>query len=437
MPALAHVKEAAARLFSGGAPEPALLLYDAIVAAAPLAYEARIRVADCALALGLTDRSVAIYRAVAWYCLRAGHPLPALVCARVLQAHGALADDLVATLVATYGSESELLGKRGARVASPLPGMEVPVPDLRAAPPPDAVARALARAERATEGFVDWPQALHPIPLFSDLSEAAFRRVLATTTLGRLPGDTLLIRQGEPGTSFFFVASGEVRVFSQAASGQVLELARLHENAVFGEMALLSAQPRIASVQTVGEVDVLELGRQSLAAVADEVGAVAQALHAFTRDRLLGNLMAQSPLFRPFDRQQQRELLRRFTSHDVGAGAVILAEGDPGRGLFVVLQGELEVTRQGAEGALRLGTLHAGEVFGEIALVRGGPTSATVTATRPSTVLFLGRESVERMAAAFPEVRRYLEQLAGDREIDNQLTAGIDLDLDDDHRVLV
>jgi hypothetical protein len=41
------------------------------------------------------------------------------------------------------------------------------------------------------------------------------------------------------------------------------------------------------------------------------------------------------------------------------------------------------------------------------------------------------------MVAAFPELRRYLEELAGDREIDNQLAAGIEIDFEEDQRVLV
>ena len=262
-------------MFSGGKPEVALRLYDAIVAAAPLCHDARIRVADCAMAMGKTAEAAAVYRSVAWYCLRAGHPLAALVCARVLQAHGQLADDLLATLVVTYGSESEQIGKLAARIASPPPDTEVPVPDGTGAAPADLMSRALARAEHATDDISRWPAALHPIPLFSALSEAAFRRVLATVTLQRLPADTLVIREGEPGTSFFFVAAGELCVFSGGGPmGGPVELARLHENAVFGEMALLSAQPRSASVRTVGEVDLFELGRQSLAAVADEVASV-------------------------------------------------------------------------------------------------------------------------------------------------------------------
>jgi len=449
MVSLADVKRSAATLFGQGQHLAALRLYDAIVAVAPLDYDSRIRVADCALAMG-DPRAANIYRQTAWYCIKAGHPLAALVCARVLEAHGADPSDIVASLVVTYGSESELLGKVAARIALPAESLPVPVPDVRLAAPPDAVATAIARAEHATDAFKDYPESLHPIPLLSSLSEAAFKRVLGTLLLRRLPTGALVIREGEPGNSFFFVAGGQLRVFATDGLGRQTELARLGENAVFGEMALLSAQPRTASVGCDSEVDLLEVGRQSLATLADELGPVAEALHGFTRERLLGNLMATSALFKPFNRMQQRDLLRRFTSHDMSSGTVVINEGEEGRGLFVVLSGELEVTRRTADGQRRsgqdsllaagttvpLGGLKPGDVFGEMSIIRNARTAATVTATRPATVLFLAREYVSRIVSGVPEIKSYLEALAEDREIDNQLALGED-ETPADERILI
>jgi CRP-like cAMP-binding protein len=426
MVSLGDVKRSAETLFAQGQHVPALRLYDAIVAAAPLDFEARIRVADAALALG--DAGAArVYRAAGWYCLRSGHPLSALVCARVLEAHGGDASDLTAALVVSYGSESDLLARGATRIPLPPDTLQVAVPDVRqpVAAPAEVVAAALDRAEHATDKLDQLPTALHAIPLLSSLSEAAFRRVLGTLVLRRMPAGALVIREGEPGNAFFFVASGQLRVYATDGLGRETELARLGENAVFGEMALLSAQPRSASVSCLTEVDLLEVGRQALASLADELGPVAEALHGFTRERLLGNLMATSPLFRPFNRLQQRDLLRRFTSHDVAPGTVVIHEGEQGRGLFVVLSGELDVSRRGADGsAVPLGGLRTGDVFGEMAMLRHAQTTATVIAVRPATVLFLGREYVERIVAAVPEIKSYLEALAEDREIDNQLVLG-------------
>jgi CRP-like cAMP-binding protein len=434
MVSLGDVKRSAATLFAQGQYLAALRLYDAVVAAAPLDVDARIRVADCALALG-DPGAARVYRAAGWYCLRSGHPLSALVCGRVLEAHGADASDLTAALVVTYGSESDLLGKGAARIPLPPDALAIAVPDVRQPAPPDAARAALDRAEHAA-ATAELPAALHPIPLLSALSEAAFRRVLGTLVLRRLPAGALVIREGEPGEAFYFVASGRLRVYATDGLGRQTDLAELGESAVFGEMALLSAQPRSASVACLTEVDLLEVGRQSLAQLADELGPVAEALHGFTRERLLGNLMATSPLFRPFPRLQQRDLLRRFTSHDVAPGTVVIREGEQGRGLFVVLSGELDVSRRGSDGqSVPLGGLRTGDVFGEMAVLRNAATTATVVCVRQATVLFLAREYVSRIVAAVPEIKSYLEALAEDREIDNQLVMGEDAPADE--RILI
>jgi CRP-like cAMP-binding protein len=134
---------------------------------------------------------------------------------------------------------------------------------------------------------------------------------------------------------------------------------------------------------------------------------------------------------------QQRDLLRRFTSHDVAPGTVVINENEEGRGLFVVLSGELDVSRRAADGqTVPLSTLKTGDVFGEMALVRNARTTATVVAQRPATVLFLAREYISKIVAAVPEIRSYLEALAEEREIDNQLVLGED-EIPADERVLI
>jgi len=68
--------------------------------------------------------------------------------------------------------------------------------------------------------------------------------------------------------------------------------------------------------------------------------------------------------------------------------------------------------------------------------LRNVRTTATVVSTRSATVLFLAREYVARIVEAMPEIRSYLEALAEDREIDNQLVLGED-DTPADERILI
>jgi CRP-like cAMP-binding protein len=437
---LGEIRGHAVKLFARGEALHALRCYDAIVAAVPHDYDARMKLADCLVALGERAAAAEVYRAVAWYCAKAGHPLDAVVCTRLIEATtGTPAEEIIAALVTMYGRGSDLLGKVAARLAPPAPDTPIPnPPDLRAPPAADLVAAAAHRARHCLDGFDEFPEALHPIPLLSELSDQAFRRVLQALVVKRLPEGELVIREGEPGTSFFFVAGGEVRVSATDALGHTTELARLHEGSLFGEMALISSQPRTATVQVVGEADLLEIPREALAAIAGELAQVAAALERFTRDRLLKNLVATSPLFRPFSRVQQLDLLRRFSSHDAALGTTIIREGEAGRGLFVVLSGEVEVTKRDELGIeVPLATLKAGDVFGEISLVRGVPSTATVTAARPSTVLFLARDYFARLLEAVPQIRQYFEQLSVDRLLETRLLLQDDQIVEEDERVLV
>ncbi|HTG47370.1 MAG TPA: cyclic nucleotide-binding domain-containing protein [Actinomycetota bacterium] len=67
------------------------------------------------------------------------------------------------------------------------------------------------------------------------------------------------------------------------------------------------------------------------------------------------------------------------------SGSVIAAEGEPGAGLFIIDQGEADVTI----GGKRINRLHPGDFFGEMALLDGGPRTATVTAVTDVTLFVL------------------------------------------------
>jgi CRP-like cAMP-binding protein len=175
-------------------------------------------------------------------------------------------------------------------------------------------------------------------------------------------------------------------------------------------------------VAVVGEADVIEVSKTALMHVIAGVPSVREALDRFSRERLIKNLLQTSPLFVPFTKSQQGELLRHFEGHEMEAGVDIIVEGERGQGLFVILSGEVDViSRAASADPVKLARLRAGDMFGEMSLVTDQPTSATVRAATAATVLFLAREYVERLAEAVPEIQAYFEQLALGRARDNTL----------------
>ncbi|HEY2729405.1 MAG TPA: cyclic nucleotide-binding domain-containing protein [Polyangia bacterium] len=418
---LGELKAEARTLLRAGEVGAALTAYDHILASNPLDYDSRLKVADLLAGTGDRDGAVALYRALALHDIRSGHALPGLVAFKRLEALGERADEVVEALSGLYAHGAPSLAKFAARQAPVDMDSEVPRLDLTKAPDVAAAAsRARARALDFSV-FVQYPEQFLPLPFFSELPREVFRPVVNALRLRRLVDGDFVIREGEPGVAFYLVATGQVRVFATQGGRQV-ERGRLHEGALFGEMSLLTQQPRTASVQVVDEADILELARESMASLTAEVPSLAVALDKFARERLLKNLLATSPLFRPFNHQQQLDLIRRFDGHEIAAGTVVIREGDAGQGLFVVLSGEVEVSkRQAGGGELALARLRAGDVFGEMSLLTNQPTSATVTAALPSTILFLARDYFQRLIQALPAIRKYFEELAQRRHIETRI----------------
>lgn len=117
--------------------------------------------------------------------------------------------------------------------------------------------------------------------------------------------------------------------------------------------------------------------------------------------QLKRDILARMPLFRPLN---DREILRVLQVTDVityRPGEVVISEGEKGEELFIVLSGQLKVSRKGAEVA----TLAPGAHVGEMALVRSQPRSATVTAETLSELMVIRRQE-------FFEILRKEHQLA-------------------------
>ena len=88
-------------------------------------------------------------------------------------------------------------------------------------------------------------------------------------------------------------------------------------------------------------------------------------------------LVRRVPLFARLDDRELKTLASSFTERSFQAGQNLTTEGQGAAGFFVIESGEASVT---VDGETR-GTLGPGDYYGEIALLDGGPRTATITAT--------------------------------------------------------
>jgi CRP-like cAMP-binding protein len=409
---LRDLKAEARNLNKSGQFAAALAAHDQMLAKNPLDSESRRRIADLLLRLGDKAGAVEVYRAVAMHDVRSGHLLPALVGCKMLESLGQNVDLIVAAMARNFAHGAPTLAKFAARQAPvDLDAPIDPVPPGAAADVAKLAARAKARALDLSV-FVQYPEQFLPVAFFSELPPELFPAAVRMARVMRGGDGDVVFREGDPGSAFYFVAAGEVRVVAggkpiDGRPTRAVELTHLLEGAMFGELALLTDQPRTASILVVGEADLLEVSRAAVAELTRTVPVLAERLDRFARERLLKNLLASSPLFKPFDNQQQMELIRRFEGIDIAAGTTVIRENEIGQGLFVILLGEVEVVKHGKPVA----RLRSGDLFGEMALLGDAPTNAEVRTVVPTSILFLGRDYFRRLVSALPTLRKYFEDL--------------------------
>ncbi len=126
--------------------------------------------------------------------------------------------------------------------------------------------------------------------------------------------------------------------------------------------------------------------------------------HAHLPDDEIVARLRETPLFAGVDDAPLRDLVARGEIVDLAPGEVLIREGDEADALFVVLDGELEVTRQSGESRIPLAVVGPGSLQGEIAALEGGRRLASVSATREAEVLRIPVEALRELLATGPDV---------------------------------
>lgn len=113
--------------------------------------------------------------------------------------------------------------------------------------------------------------------------------------------------------------------------------------------------------------------------------------------------LAEVDIFQGVPEEVLAQLALGASPEALEAGAYVFVEGEPGRDVYLVLEGAIELTRTVGRGELqRLALMDRGQVFGELALFDGLPRSATATAFVRATVLRLPAELIARLLGEAP-----------------------------------
>jgi len=297
------------------------------------------------------------------------------------------------------------------------------------------------------------------LPVFQGTSKALLEKNAGAVVRRVFPPGAVVCREGEYGSTAFYLLEGEAEVFLAApiahlegtprASGLFRRLAgflqalvrRAPEEAgeggggtipidgpvdlpldnpiaalkageLFGEMTCLSFYPRSATVRARTRVVALEMLRNILDLLKRGSKTFKEQLDANYRARALDTHLKGLPLFRGLTPEFVARLRDKVALVSYEPGQPICRQGEPADRLFLIRTGFVRVSQASPGGEVTLQYLHRGDYFGEMGLLGAGVRTATCTALDHVEVVQIGQEDFADMMRQFPGMRAGMEAKA-------------------------
>jgi CRP/FNR family cyclic AMP-dependent transcriptional regulator len=130
--------------------------------------------------------------------------------------------------------------------------------------------------------------------------------------------------------------------------------------------------------------------------------------------RKAASLLGRVEPFRGLDDRARLTMVERAAHRVVNRGQMVFWQDDPGEAMFVLLEGSVKLVVCSRDGDLiELYRHDAPAVFGELAVLDGGPRSASAEAVEPSTLLMVTRAELLRLIRADEQVAEALLRILG------------------------
>jgi CRP-like cAMP-binding protein len=123
-------------------------------------------------------------------------------------------------------------------------------------------------------------------PLFEVLGDEERDAIVREMEVETHSEGSVIINEGDPGTSMYIIASGEVKVYTRGTgSTGTVYLARLGEGDFFGEVSVLTGKPRTATITASQRTELLRLDKEKLDGVLAKYPGLRKVLDEFYKKR--------------------------------------------------------------------------------------------------------------------------------------------------------
>ncbi len=237
------------------------------------------------------------------------------------------------------------------------------------------------------------------------LLAADFRRV-------RIAEGQTVFTCGASADHYYLIRSGSASVHVAAPGGRLRQVAVLEAGDQFGEMALINDSHRSAEIRAITP---LALYRLSGKAFRSWLVRFPELDERF-RQRFAFQQWMERWSKRAITSVSLDALLASGREQTHAAGDLILREGDPAESFYLVMEGTVEAFAEAGGRKLSLGTQGPGELFGEMAALRGAHRRASTQAACPCRLLRIDINTAANVVEDFGALQRQLEFIARQRQ---------------------
>lgn len=196
-------------------------------------------------------------------------------------------------------------------------------------------------------------------------------------------------------------------------------MARLNAGDLFGEMTCLSRYPRSATVVAETDCEMLEM-LQNMLQVCQRNPVFKKRLDDTYRERALANHLRSVPILSGVDDAFIEYLRQRVELVSVEPGTVIFKEGDVGDAFYIIRIGFVKVSKKFPGGDMVLSYLPRSAFFGEMALLGNSPRGATCEAIDHVELVKIKADDFHLLLRQFPQVTQKIKETVEKRETSNR-----------------
>jgi CRP-like cAMP-binding protein/thioredoxin reductase len=246
---------------------------------------------------------------------------------------------------------------------------------------------------RDVSGWLEFLRA--EVEILRGLSPLQMREFLLDSEVHYRRKGEVVFSRNDPGSSLFGIASGGVLVEIDRRNSNIV--APIGAGSIFGEVGLISGRRRGATVRAGEDCILVEIPRTAALKLMAQVREARETVDRITTERQILQIFRSS--LTPGD---VAEVIAKAEVREVKAGEAFIREGEEGHDVFIIRSGSATVEKEIGGKSVFLSYLPAGSYVGEMALIDGGPRTATVRAAVRSQVVRLDGDLFRALLAANP-----------------------------------